>query len=466
MIEQALQHYRKNKEVYLNDLKELVKIPSVSFPGFDPKEVDRSAEAVKRLLVKRGLQNVQIIKMGNAHPYVYGEWLKAPGKPTLLLYAHHDVQPPGKAENWKTKPFEPTVVGERLFGRGAADDKAGVVCHTAAIAAYLESAKDLPLNIKIIIEGEEEIGSEHLEKFLQSHKELLQADVMVLTDTANFDVGLPALTVALRGLVSVEVEVRALEHSVHSGMWGGPIPDPALALCKMLGTLADDEGRPALKDIDKDARSLSADEKKALEALPYDEREFRKQASLLDGVPMNGGKGTVYEKMWFQPSVSVNAFEASSRLQAGNIINASAWAKVGIRIVPNMNPERVLEQFTRHLKSVCPWGLQVEIKPEACGGWWFTKPEGPAFDAARRALEFGYGVKPVMMGAGGSIPFVQPFSDALGGAPALLIGVEDPYTNAHSENESLHIPDWEKAILSAIKLYDELAKAIIPKARR
>jgi acetylornithine deacetylase/succinyl-diaminopimelate desuccinylase-like protein len=343
-----------------------------------------------------------------------------------------------------------------LYGRGAADDKAGVVCHLAAISSYIKLGR-LPLNVKLIVEGEEEIGSEHLEAFLHENKKLLQADVMVLTDTSNFDVGYPALTVALRGLVAVDVEVRSLTRSVHSGMWGGALPDPVLALSKILAKLVDDEGRPAIPGLAKDVKPLSAQQKEMLKKLPYDEKTFRAQSGLLDKTKIVGGPEDVYSKMWHLPSISVNAIEASSRKNAANIINDVAWAKVGIRIVPDMNPQETLKLLSNFIREQAPWGVDVKITPDATGGWWSTDPVGPAFDAARVALKKGYGREPVMMGCGGSIPFVQPFSEALGGVPALLIGVEDPFTNAHSENESLHIDDWKSACKSAIYLYDELA---------
>jgi acetylornithine deacetylase/succinyl-diaminopimelate desuccinylase-like protein len=332
-----------------------------------------------------------------------------------------------------------------------------VLCHLAAISSYLKAENKLPLNVKLIVEGEEEIGSEHLQDFLKAHRELLQADVMVLTDTSNFDVGYPALTVALRGLVAVGVEVRSLRGSVHSGAWGGALPDPVIALAKIISELVDSDGRPAIPGLLKEVRPLSSSQKEMLKNLPYDEKTFRKQSGLLDSTEIIGGPEDVYSKMWHLPSISVNAIEASSRKMAANIINDVAWCKIGIRIVPDMDPQKVLKLLTSFIKEKAPWGVTVDIHPESTGGWWSTDPVGPAFEAAQRALEKGYGRKPVMMGCGGSIPFVQPFSDALGGAPALLIGVEDPFTNAHSENESLHIADWECACRSAIFLYEELA---------
>jgi len=245
---------------------------------------------------------------------------------------------------------------------------------------------------------------------------------------------------------------------VHSGTWGGPLPDPVLALSKMLAGLVDEKGRPAIPGLLDKVRVLSSEEKGALASLPYAEPVYRKQSKLLDGVEIVGGKGPVYEKMWYQPSIAINAIEASSRRQAANIINDRAWARIGIRIVPDMDPEETLKLLNGHLMKNAPWGVTVKIEPESPSHWWRTDTHGPAFEAAVAAIEKGYGRKPAVVGAGGSIPFVRTITGALGGAPALLFGVGDPYSAAHSENESILIADWESACRSIIHVFAELAE--------
>src|SRR6516165_6265249 len=282
-VESALAHYEKNAAIYLDELKRLVRIPSVSFPGFPEVEVGRSADAVAELLRRRGFTTVDVLRVEGAHPYVFGERIEDPKLPTLLLYAHHDVQPAGEAEHWRSPPFDPTERDGRLFGRGAADDKAGILVHAAAVDAWVRGARRMPLNVKIVVEGEEEIGSEHLTAFIGRYRSKLDADAMILTDTGNVDVGVPSVTVALRGLVTVDVEVRALEQSLHSGMWGGPIPDPALALAKMLAGLVDEEGRIAVPGLADRVRPLTEAQRRAIAALPVDAADFRRQARLRPG---------------------------------------------------------------------------------------------------------------------------------------------------------------------------------------
>jgi acetylornithine deacetylase/succinyl-diaminopimelate desuccinylase-like protein len=457
-LDDALENFEHSRTAHLNDLKDLARIPSVSFPGFDKAPVRRCAEAVASLLRKIGLTDVRMLETGTGHPCVFGQWTGAPGKPTILLYAHYDVQPPGRVELWSTPPFEPSLRNGRLYGRGVSDDKAGVMLHASAISSYLAGAAGLPVNVKVLIEGEEEVGSTNLPGFLESHRELLSADAVLIADSGNFDSGVPTLTASLRGVVTVNVEVRSLTSSVHSGVWGGPLPDPVIALARMIASLVDENGDPAVPGFRETVRVLSAQDKAVLDGLPFDEGLFRKQARLLDSVRMTGAAGSVFEKMWYRPSIAVNVFEASSRKQAANIINDVAYARIGVRIVPNMDPERTRDLLMDHLRKEAPWGVQVTIVPESPSQWWETDTTGPVFEAALRSLERGYGRKPVIAGGGGSIPFVQTITDALGGVPALLFGVGDPYSAAHSEDESLLVSDWEKGCRSLIHLFAELAR--------
>ncbi|HET8724214.1 MAG TPA: M20/M25/M40 family metallo-hydrolase [Anaeromyxobacteraceae bacterium] len=457
--QRALEHYARHASEYLDDLKTLVRIPSVSFDGFPPEPVRRSAEATAAILRRCGFPRVEILEVKGAHPYVFAEHVVDPAAPTILLYAHHDVQPAGDESLWVTPPFEPSERDGRLYGRGAADDKAGIVVHAAAAHSWIRGAGGLPLNLKVVIEGEEEVGSDHLPAFIEQYRSRLDADAVVLTDTSNVDVGVPCVTIALRGLVVAEVEFRALEQSVHSGMWGGPIPDPTLALCKVLGSLVDDDGRIAIPGMYDRVRALTPAERRAIELLPVTPDEFRRQSGMRPGVQLLG-KAHPLETNWWQPTLAVNAFQASNRKEARNIVNDVAWARVGIRLVPDMDPADVARRLEDAIRSRAPWGVEVKVHVQSHGPAWKTDVAHPAFAAAFRALERGFGREPLAIGCGGSIGFVEPFVKALGGVPALLVGVEDPRSAAHSENESLNLPDFHAAVRSAIALYGELANAL------
>jgi acetylornithine deacetylase/succinyl-diaminopimelate desuccinylase-like protein len=462
----ALKYLDRHLDDFKRTLVELSRIPSISADGFPPGEVRRSAQAVAEALRAAGLENVEVLEIPDAHPYAYGDWLHQPGAPTLLLYGHHDVQPPGRPEKWVSPPFEPTERKGRLYGRGTADDKAGVMAHVAAVASYLKSGGALPCNVKFIVEGEEEIGSHNLQRFLERYKDRLAADFIVLSDTANFDTGVPALTYQLRGIVQVDVEVQVLDHPLHSGMWGGPVPDPVQVLCRLIASLRGKKGELDVPGLYKDVAEPSKKMRKRIRKLPFDEKKFKREGGLLTGVKLAGEKGySVYEQIWTRPSLTVIAMESHPILGSSNQIVDSARARLSLRTVPNMDGHKAGMLLVKKLVDEAPHGVRVTAKVTGSTPWWTTDPEGPAFEAARRALKAGFKKETAMIGAGGSIGFVQPFADLLGGAPCLLMGVEDPACNAHSENESLHLEDWVKCMRSAVHLYDELSRVPVSRAR-
>jgi acetylornithine deacetylase/succinyl-diaminopimelate desuccinylase-like protein len=461
--EDALAALDRGFERSLEDLVALARIPSVSAPGFDAAEVELSAQRVAELMQGAGLREVEILRVEAAHPYAVGEWSDAgPDAPTALFYAHHDVQPPGRLDRWKTPPFEPTLREDgRLYGRGVVDDKAGFILHLAALRAWLEAMGGLPLNVKFLVDGEEEIGSAHLEGFLRAHRERLTADVLVLSDTANLATGLPSLTRSLRGLVAVDLCVHALDHSLHSGMWGGPTPDAATALGVLLGRLVDARGAIAVPGVYDDVPELAETERERLAALPFDETVFRADAGMLAGSAFAGEpEFPVYERMWYRPSLAVTALEGMPLAGAANQLMAEARARVGVRIAPGQDSERVRDLVVDFLRRDPPWGVHVETACEVAVPGWSTETGGPAFAAARRALRAGFGREPVEIGCGASIPFVRPFVEVLAGAPALLLGLEDPPCNAHGENESLDLDDFRKAARASVHLMAELAEAL------
>ena len=447
----------------VEELIALSRIPGVSAEGFEPVELERSAGAVAGLLRDVGLDDVEILRVHGAHPYVVGEKrAKNPDAPTALLYAHHDVQPPGRLERWETPAFEPTVREDgRLYGRGVVDDKAGLCLHAAALRAWLEPEGGLPLHVKLVVEGEEEIGSGHLADFLRQHRERLGADVLVLSDTQNLDTGVPSLTTSLRGIVQIDVSLRVLDHNLHSGMWGGPVPDAATALARLLGRLIDDSGVPRIPGLDADVPELGSEERARLLALPFDEAAFVSAAGLVAGVSLVGpDDASVYERLWHRPAVAVTALEAMPFATAANQLVDEARARVSVRIAPGQDPERVADCVVRFLTREPPVGARVEARVVAKVPGWRTQPDGPAFDAARRALAAGFGCAAVTIGCGGSIPFVGPFGEVMGGVPQLLLGLEDPPCNAHGENESLDLDDFRKAMHASAHLLSELEVAL------
>ncbi len=428
------------------DLEALARIPSVSlqsYDGFDPASLDRSAEAVAALLRREGL-DVEILREGGM-PAVLGHVDGPPGAPTVTLYAHHDVQPPGDPGEWQSDPWVPTERGGRLYGRGVADDKAGIVAHLAALRAH---AGALPVSVTVFVEGEEETGSESLPAILERHGEKLRGDAIVLADSTNWDVGEPALTTTLRGMVRAVVTVRTLDHSLHSGVFGGPVPDALTVLVRLLATLHDDAGNVTVAGL---SHGTAAD-------LDYSEERLRRESGLLDGVSVIGS-GSLLSRLWTRPALTTIGIDAPRVDDASNTLVPAASAKLSLRIAPGEDPLVAYAALERHLHEHVPWGarLDVELADAALG--FDAAAEGPFYDAARAAFHDAWEVPPVDIGVGGSIPFVAAFAEHFPDAAILVTGVEDPDTRAHGTDESLHLADWERACVAEAILLARLGSA-------
>lgn len=456
-LKRPLAWLQDNHAQLVGDLAALVAIPSISTDGEHQKEVDQTAALTCDQMRRAGLDNVTVLKTADSNPYAYGEWLGAPGKPTVFLYAHHDVQPTNYVEKWLSPPWTLTERDDRLYGRGAADDKGAITAQLGAVSAWLKTHGELPINIKMLVEGEEEVGSKNLMGFFQEHKERLLSDVIVVNDTENIDVGLPSITYSLRGIVSVQVEVKSAALPVHSGTAGGAMADAALALNVLLSRLYWKNGKLPIPNFYDRVLPMTGKERRQIKKLPGDDAKWRDELGILPGVQFATQKNThIYEQTWRKPAVTVIAQEASSIKGASNQVLPTATAIVSCRIVPDQDPAEVLQQLTAFLSADPPWGVQVSVTPTGSVKWWMTDPDGPAFDAALKAMKKGFERAPVAIGCGGSIGFVGPLAELFGGAPALLLGIEDPRSNAHAPNESLHAGDWRKLMTSLVHLFSNL----------
>jgi acetylornithine deacetylase/succinyl-diaminopimelate desuccinylase-like protein len=460
----VLEWLKRNHGDLVSQLAELVAIPSISTDGAHQIEIERSAELTCAQMRHAGLHNVQVLRSGDSNPYAYGEWLGAPGKPTVFLYAHHDVQPINFVAQWQSDPWNLTARGGRLYGRGAADDKGAIVAELGAIAAFLNTRGSLPVNVKVLVEGEEEIGSRNLQGFFKEQKERIASDVIVVCDTENLAPGLPCLTYALRGLVGLLIEVETAKIPVHSGMAGGVLPDAALALDVILARLYWKNGPLPIPHFYDSVRPVTAKERRTLKDLPAEEAQWRRDFGIPRGVRLATQRNVhPYEQTWRLPAVTVIAQEASSIRSASNQVLPRASAIVSCRIVPDQDPTEVQKQLTRFLTDDPPWGARVTVRDQGSTSWWMTDPSGPAFEAALAALRAGFKKEPVPIGCGGSIGFVGPLADLFAGAPALLFGIEDPKSNAHAPNESLHEGDFRRLMVSLAHLFENLS--VLPEGR-
>jgi len=423
------------------DLEDLVRIESVWADPARRPEVQRSADAVAKLLSEAGFGEVQIVSEGGA-PAVIARHPAPPGAPTVLLYAHHDVQPEGEPGHWQSPPFEPTERDGRLYGRGVADDKAGIATHLAAFRAH---GGKPPVGVTVFVEGEEESGSPSLSRLLIAHRDVLASDVIVIADSDNWSTEVPSLTVSLRGLVDCIVEVATLDHGLHSGLWGGVVPDAVSVLVRLLASLHDDDGNVAVAGL---YEGTAAD-------VDYSPERVREETGMLDGIT-EIGEGSVPQRLWAKPAITVIGIDTTSIDKSSNTLIPRARAKISMRVAPGGDAKEHLAALTRHLEQHAPWGAQVTVTRGDLGQPYAIDPSGPVYDAARAAFRQAWGNEPVETGVGGSIPFIAEFADAFPAAKILVTGVEDPQTQAHSINESLHLGVLERAATAEALLLAKL----------
>jgi len=442
----------------LADLGALVRIPSVAFPGFDRGEVERSAAAVKGLLDGLGIFDRVEVKTAivpetgqEGMPAVLATRAARNGRPTILLYAHHDVQPVGDESLWESPPFEPTVRSGRVYGRGAADDKAGVMAHVGALRALIAAlGTDFDLGVNLFIEGEEEAGSASFAQFLSDNADALRADVIVVADSGNWDAVTPALTVSLRGNTRFTLGVKTLDHASHSGMFGGAVPDAMLATVKLLSTLWDDDGAVAVDGLlERDA-----------ETPEYSEDTLRSEAGLPAGVsPV--GRGTILSRIWNKPSITVTGIDFPSVKNASNTLTPELSVVISARVAPGQRASDAFAAIEAHLRAHAPFGAELSFRDVDSGDAFLVDTDGWAVERAKEALAEGYGVDAVDIGVGGSIPFIADLVREFPGAQILVTGVEDPHARAHSPNESLHLDTFRHALVSEALLLESLDAAAL-----
>ena len=417
-----------------DELKTLVRLPSVAFPDFPAAPVEQTGAAVARLLIEAGLPNVRMMDVPRAPQAVFGERPAQPGAPTVLLYAHYDVQPAGPAEAWTSKPFEPVERDGRLYGRGAADDKSGIVMHAGALLAL---GADCPVGIKVLIEGQEECGDGGIGEFVKTNAELLKADVIVISDVGNYALGVPTLTTSLRGMAACDVEVETLEGAVHSGMFGGPAPDSLVALCRIVATLHDAKGDVAVKGL----ATMEYD------GADYDEGAYRTDAGVLPGVGLIGSD-SIGQRLYGKPAINVIGIDAPAVDGAANALIPKARARVSVRLAPGQEPADALKAVQAHLEAAAPWNVKVKVTPGTAGEGFLARTDGPAYAAATRAMAAAYGKDVVHYGEGGSIPLVAAFLGAIPGAEMILWGAEEPQSKIHAPNESVDLGELERCALA------------------
>ncbi len=444
-----------NRERHVDELKNLLAIPSISALPEHSADVKRCADWCADHMRHIGLQNVRLIDTpGN--PVVYGDWLGAPGAPTVLFYGHYDVQPVDPLDLWLSPPFDATVRDGELFARGAADDKGQVFMHFKAIEAHLSQTRRLPVNIKLMLEGEEEVGSANLDDFIRGHKDALQADVVVISDTSMFDRGVPSICYGLRGLVYCQIDLRGSSTDLHSGVFGGAVANPAFVLAQMIAQMKDRSGHVKVPGFYDDVRPLEEWERQAWAQLPFNEKKYRKDF----GIPRVSGETgySTLERTWARPTLEVNGLLSGfTGAGAKTVLPAIAMAKLSMRLVPDQNPDRIADLFEAYVRKLAPKTVELTFTRMHGGKPWMASYENPYIQAAARAIERGFGRKPVFTREGGSIPVVSTFQEELG-VPSVLFGVGLPDENAHAPNEKLDLGNFHNGVIAAAYLYSEIAE--------
>ncbi|HYA02540.1 MAG TPA: dipeptidase [Syntrophobacteria bacterium] len=455
-MDSAITYIQERRDGFVDQLKVFCRIPSVSTKSEHKTDIQKAAEWLADSMRLIGLEHVQVMPTGG-HPAVYADWLHAPGKPTALVYGHYDVQPPEPLDLWITGPFDPTVRDRELYARGAVDDKGQVFMHLKALEAHFKTRGTLPVNVRLLIEGEEEIGSPNLDPFIAKHLDLLKADVVVISDTAMIAKGAPGITHGLRGLVYFQIDVEGTKSDLHSGTFGGAVINPAFALTQILSQLKDKNGRVTIPGFYDDVRKLSAEERRTLARLPFSETKLRKEIS---APALYGEKGfTTLERLWARPTLEVNGLYSGFVGEgAKTVLPGRAMAKVSMRLVPNQDPAKIARLFTQHVKRLCPKTVRLKIAEISGRGMpWLAPTDHPAMQAMARAIQKGFGKRPVFTRTGGTIPVVATFTRLLK-APSLLMGIGLPDENAHAPNEKLDLDNFHHGMLSAVHLWNELAE--------
>ncbi len=454
-MDKVIDFINVNREKYLEELKAFLAIPSISALPEHAGDVKRCAEWCADEMRRIGLQNVRLIDTpGN--PVVYGDWLGAPGAPTILFYGHYDVQPVDPLNLWETPPFEATIRDGEIYARGSADDKGQVFMHFKAVEAHIKQSGRLPVNIKFILEGEEEVGSVNLDNFVKAHKDDLNADVVVISDSPMFARGVPSICYGLRGLVYFQIDLRGSNTDLHSGSFGGAVANPAMVLSQMLASMKDRGGRIKIPGFYDDVVALTEEERAAWATLPFNERQYKKDF----GIPKVFGESgyTTLERTWARPTFEVNGLLSGFTGEgAKTVLPAVAMAKVSMRLVANQDPDKIANLFEAHLKKIAPKTVAVKVTRMHGGKPWMTSYDNPFVQAAGRAIEKGFGQKPVYTREGGSIPVVSTFQEELG-LPSVLFGVGLPDENAHAPNEKLDVANFHGGIIASAIFYDEIAK--------